>query len=387
MALEFSKLQNTISRTMSRREEIIEKQTKDIIRLRSLELDISANQNSQKDIKNVLNDINTQINSLSDIDKKIELAKSGINTIQKESESVNSEIEELRDLLYNTSQETDTIAAQVKEIEKLTSDKARLEFSIEQLKKDLKSNSENLIQLDQKAKHWGVNNYTVNKTPNKKIATIDQIDDLTIKLRTIEEIDPEIVREAKQSTERIEFLKTQQLDLQNSIRDTHKLIESLQKDIRKQFEESFKKINLSFDKYFNTLFKGGNASLELESTQEDYGIEIKVSPPGKRSKNINTLSGGEKALAAIALLSAIIINNPSPFIVLDEVDAALDDENSMQFTKVLNELSGHCQVILITHNQETMQTAKNLFGITNSKNGSTEILSLQLSEAKEQATV
>lgn len=387
MALEFSKLQNTISRTMSRREEIIEKQTKDIIRLRSLELDISANQNSQKDIKNVLNGINTQINSLSDIDKKIELAKSGINTIQKESESVNSEIEELRDLLYNTSQETDTIASQVKEIEKLTSDKARLEFSIEQLKKDLKSNSENLTQLDQKAKHWGVNNYTVNKTPNNKIATIDQIDDLTIKLRTIEEIDPEIVREAKQSTERIEFLKTQQLDLQNSIRDTHKLIESLQKDIRKQFEESFKKINLSFDKYFNTLFKGGNASLELESTQEDYGIEIKVSPPGKRSKNINTLSGGEKALAAIALLSAIIINNPSPFIVLDEVDAALDDENSMQFTKVLNELSGHCQVILITHNQETMQTAKNLFGITNSKNGSTEILSLQLSEAKEQATV
>ena len=104
-------------------------------------------------------------------------------------------------------------------------------------------------------------------------------------------------------------------------------------------------------------------------------------------RQINTLSGGEKALAAIALLSAIIINNPSPFIVLDEVDAALDDENSMQFTKVLNELSGHCQVILITHNQETMQTAKNLFGITNSKNGSTEILSLQLSEAKEQATV
>jgi chromosome segregation protein len=231
-----------------------------------------------------------------------------------------------------------------------------------------------------------VDNYTINKRSDNKIATINQIDDLIIKLRTIEEIDPEIVREAKESTERIEFLKTQQLDLQNAIRDTQKLIESLQKDIKKQFEESFKKINISFDKYFNTLFKGGSASLELESVEEDYGIEIKVSPPGKRSKNINTLSGGEKALAAIALLSAIIINNPSPFIVLDEVDAALDDENSMQFTKVLNELSGHCQVILITHNQETMQTAKNLFGITNSKNGITEILSLQLNEAKEHAT-
>jgi chromosome segregation protein len=386
MALEFSKLQNTISRTMSRREEIIEKQTKDIIRLRSLELDISANQNSQKDIKNVLNGINTQLKNLSDIDKKIELAKNRIDTIHRESESVNNKIEELRDLLYSTNKDQDTLTVQVKEIEKLTSEKARLEFSIEQLKKDLKFNSENLLELDRKAKHWRVDNYTINKRSDNKIATINQIDDLIIKLRTIEEIDPEIVREAKESTERIEFLKTQQLDLQNAIRDTQKLIESLQKDIKKQFEESFKKINISFDKYFNTLFKGGSASLELESVEEDYGIEIKVSPPGKRSKNINTLSGGEKALAAIALLSAIIINNPSPFIVLDEVDAALDDENSMQFTKVLNELSGHCQVILITHNQETMQTAKNLFGITNSKNGITEILSLQLNEAKEHAT-
>ena len=383
MALEFSKLQNTISRTMSRREEIIDKQTKDIIRLRSLELDLSANQNSQEDLKEQLSGIDTQIKNLSSIDAKIELTKIKINAIQQESDSINTEIEELRDTLYSTSHDSNALTAEVKEIERLTNDKARLEFTIEQLNKDLKINSENLLELAQKAKHWNVDNYTKYNSSGTKIATLTEIDDLIIKLRTIEEIDPDIIREAKQSTERIEFLQTQQLDLQSAIEDTHKLIESLQSDIRKQFEKSFKKINLSFDKYFNMLFKGGNASLGLESNQEDYGIDIKVSPPGKRSKNINTLSGGEKALAAIALLSAIITNNPSPFIVLDEVDAALDDENSMQFTKVLNELSDHCQVILITHNQETMQAAKNLFGITNSKNKSTEILSLQLREAKE----
>lgn len=383
MALSFSKLQNTIGRTMSRREEIIEKQTKDIIRLRSLELDLSANKVSQEDMKKTLDELNEQTKKIAEIVSNIKIVQSNVELIEKELESVNAEIENLRKELYTSNEHRDMRLQNSTEIEELTSQKARLDFTIEQLNKELEANNTSILELEQRADNWSVKNYKRYELSSDRTTTINEIEDLTVELRAIQELDPAIIEQAKESTDRIEFLKEQQLDLQHAIKDTNKLIDSLQSDIKKQFERSFKKINLSFDKYFKTLFEGGSASLELESSEEDYGIEIKVSPPGKRSRNINTLSGGEKALAAIALLSAIIINNPSPFIVLDEVDAALDDENSKRFTKVLTELANHCQVILITHNQETMQTANSLFGITSSNNKSTEILGLDLVEAKE----
>lgn len=383
MALSFSKLQNTIGRAMSRREEIIEKQTKDIIRLRSLELDLAANKSSQESLQKILSKLNTQTKELSSIDSRIKDTHEKIDSIKKESKILNSEIEALRKDLYQSNQHLDQKLKDSSEIENLTSSKTRLEITINQLNKELEQSKLDLIHIDSKAKHWGIDSYKQYKDAHVKPYTLHEIEDLSVELRAIEEMDPDIINEAKESTKRIEFLKLQQLDLQKAVQDTNKLIDSLQADMKKQFEKSFKKINLSFDKYFKTLFRGGSASLEMESSEEDFGIEIKVSPPGKRSRNINTLSGGEKALAAIALLSSIIANNPSPFIVLDEVDAALDDENSMRFTKVLAELANHSQVILITHNQETMQTANSLFGITSSKNKSTEILGLDLVKAKE----
>lgn len=385
MALSFSKLQNTIGRAMSRREEIIEKQTKDIIKLRSLELDLAANKSSQEGLQKMLNKLNTQTKELSSIDSKLEDTHKKIDSIKKESRSHNQEIEVLRKDLYQFNQDMDQKLKDSSEIENLTSSKTRLEIVINQLNKELEENRLAIVNIDNKAKHWGISSYKQYTSSCVKPYTLYEIEDLSVELRAIEEMDPEIINEAKESSKRIEFLKLQQLDLQKAVQDTNQLIDSLQSDMKKQFEKSFKKINLSFDKYFKTLFKGGSASLEMESSEEDFGIEIKVSPPGKRSRNINTLSGGEKALAAIALLSSIITNNPSPFIVLDEVDAALDDENSMRFTNVLTELANHSQVILITHNQETMQAANSLFGITSSKNKSTEILGLDLVKAKEYA--
>ncbi|MEI6716571.1 MAG: AAA family ATPase, partial [Candidatus Saccharibacteria bacterium] len=198
----------------------------------------------------------------------------------------------------------------------------------------------------------------------------------------IEAIDPRLIAEAKDSASRVEFLKSQERDLAVAIADTESLIVSLEKDIKKRFEASFKKINNSFDKYFVELFSGGSAELKLVAQQDgEYGIDILVSPAGKRGKSINALSGGEKALSAVALLAAILSSNPSPFIVLDEVDAALDDENSTRFCKVLKRLSAHSQVIIITHNQETMQSAANIFGVTTGQKGDSEILQLALQQA------
>ena len=383
MALSFSKLQNTIGRTMSRREEIIEKQTRDIILLRSLELDLSANKSLQEDLTKTLDDLNEQSNRINKLNSDIKKYQSNVSKIEKELARVNIQTEELRKNLYSSNENKNKHLQNGTELEGLISSKARLDFGIEQLNKDLEENNINLLNLDEKANNWTIRNYDKYMPTTSKIYSLSDIENLTVELRSIEEMDPTIIDKARESSARIEFLKEQQKDLQNAIKDTNNLIESLQDDIKKQFEKSFKKINQSFEMYFKTLFGGGHAALELESLEGDYGIEIRVSPPGKRSRYINTLSGGEKALAAIALLSAIIVNNPSPFIVLDEVDAALDDENSQRFTKVLSEIAKHSQVILITHNQETMQTANSLFGITSSKNNSTEILGLDLQAAKE----
>jgi chromosome segregation protein len=121
-----------------------------------------------------------------------------------------------------------------------------------------------------------------------------------------------------------------------------------------------------------------------EKEKESYsGIEIQATPPGKRLKNINMLSGGERAMTSIALLCAIISNNPSPFVVLDEVDAALDEANSIRFAEILDQLLGKTQFIIITHNRATMAKASVLYGVTMGDDGVSKLLSVNLKEAEE----
>jgi chromosome segregation ATPase len=223
-------------------------------------------------------------------------------------------------------------------------------------------------------------------------------------LELIGGIDPETEREYKESNERYEFLKSQIADLHNAIDSLMKVIAELDRIIKKQFDTAFHKINNEFEKYFKILFGGGKAQLILkkeikvdeetegEETEEETkkkkgeefiaGIEIEATPPGKRLKGIGMLSGGERALTSIALLSAIISNNPAPFVVLDEVDAALDESNSIRFANVFDELTSKTQFILITHNRATMQKANILYGVTMESDGVSRLLSLNLEQAE-----
>ncbi|MFC1612356.1 chromosome segregation SMC family protein [Patescibacteria group bacterium] len=236
----------------------------------------------------------------------------------------------------------------------------------------------------------------------------DKIQRLRYQLELIGGIDPETVKEYQETKERFDFLEGQSTDLSKASEELKKLIKELDIRVKTQFDEAFKKINKEFGKYFTLLFDGGKANLEitkaqkynppaggtktqdelLESEQEteeeledEIGVEIYANPPGKKLKSVAMLSGGEKALTSIALICAIISNNPSPFVVLDEVDAALDESNSLRFTKIIEELVHKTQFVLVTHNRATMNIADLLYGVTMGNDGVSQLLSLKLEEA------
>ena len=234
-------------------------------------------------------------------------------------------------------------------------------------------------------------------------------------------LEPEVVTDYEQTKTRYDFLHTQTTDLEQAVHSLESIIHDLDETIGKRFLASFRAINEKFAEYFKLLFLGGKSQLVLqknESTAEETefndateseageepklltarekflanekvnaslfsGVEIQATPGGKKLSNINALSGGEKALTSIALICAIISFNPSPFVVLDEVDAALDESNSERFAGILDVLMAKTQFVVITHNRATMKRAAVLYGVTMGEDGVSKLLSVKLEEAKE----
>ncbi|HWQ99248.1 MAG TPA: AAA family ATPase [Candidatus Methylomirabilis sp.] len=219
-------------------------------------------------------------------------------------------------------------------------------------------------------------------------------------LEWIGSIDPETEKEHAETKKRFDFLSTQTADLKGAISGLETVIEELDETIRTRSETAFHAMDREFGKFFKLLFSGGEAKLlqldaepeedeegnvvEQEArksgSQEVGGIEIQATPPGKRLKNIALLSGGERALTSIALICAIMATNPSPFVVLDEVDAALDEANSKKFADILSQLSDKTQFIVVTHNRATMQQGTVLYGVTLAEDGTSQLLSVKLED-------
>jgi chromosome segregation protein len=176
------------------------------------------------------------------------------------------------------------------------------------------------------------------------------------------------------------FLTTQRKDLLDSIAQTGEAIKRIDKTTKERFEEAFHSINEKFQVMFATVFGGGRAGLVLidQENDEDSGIDIIAQPPGKRLQNVQLLSGGEKALTAMALMFAIFKYRPSPFCLLDEIDAPLDDANIGRFVDMLKMMQDHTQFILITHNRKTMEIANRLYGVTMEEPGVSKLISLQM---------
>lgn len=235
---------------------------------------------------------------------------------------------------------------------------------------------------------------------------------LKVELEHIGGIDPMVVEECSETEKRFLFLTTESEDLKKAIDSLRKVVREMETKIHAAFESAWRGVNREFDRYFKIIFGGGAAKLmkieierrgeslfsenaeenssereendgeisKQENRETDIGIDIVVSPPGKKIANLAMLSGGERSLTSLALLFAIISHNPPPFAVLDEVEAALDEANSKRFSDLLSELSSRTQFIAITHNRETMRRASILYGVTMGEDGISRILSVRLDQ-------
>ena len=192
------------------------------------------------------------------------------------------------------------------------------------------------------------------------------------------------LEEFNECEQRFTFLTRERDDLLQSIADTQQAIAELDLATKEKFEHAFHAINKSFSEAFHTIFGGGMAEMRLTEPDSsgDAGIDIVASPPGKRLQNVLLLSGGEKAMTALALLIAIFRYQPSPFCILDEVDAPLDEANVGRFTRLIAEMSGQTQFIIVTHNRKTMETGSVLYGVTMQEPGVSKLVSVRWEESE-----
>jgi chromosome segregation protein len=322
----------------------------------------------------------------------------------------------LQKLAHELQTNANANAVQLNEI-KIT--KARVETKLEDLENEIRNETNGLRAI------IDATEFDFNLDKESAAAEIQK---LKRQLELIGGIDPEVKKEYEETKVRFDFLSRQTQDLENGIASLEKVVAELDKSIAEKFDKAFADIARHFEKYFKILFNGGNAKLlkimadaEEKNNEDEYsedededdpaesrsgiqagegdarknnkvvlrqvkqvlaGIEIQATPPGKKIRSISMLSGGERALTAIALICAIISVNPSPFVVLDEVDAALDEANSARLSNILEELSGKTQFIVITHNRSMMYKAGIIYGVTMGEDGVSQLLSLKVDEAK-----
>jgi chromosome segregation protein len=212
-------------------------------------------------------------------------------------------------------------------------------------------------------------------------AAEDEVRQLKTRIENLGPVNMMALEELQEAEERLTFLDTQRQDLLASIDDTSQAIREIDQVSRQQFLEAFKAINGYFAETFRTLFGGGVGEMRMtDEADADSGIDIAAQPPGKRLQNVLLLSGGEKALAALALLIAIFRYTPSPFCILDEVDAPLDESNIGRFSRMVEHMSRHTQFILITHSKRTMELAQVMYGVTMEEPGVSKLVSVRFEE-------
>ena len=368
-----------------------------------------------KQIKNKLEQYESSENIPKTDDKKLrqELVETE-NEIKKINEKLNqynTQENEKRNKLFALQKNIQSSQSEINEttnrLNEIKINSTRYETKLEDLEIEIRQNFGSLNAIKQ---------HNVEGKVDADIA-IEKINSLKKQIDQIGGIDPEIEKEYIDTKERYDFLFGQSNDLTNAIGSLEKVVKELDTIIKEKFDKEFKNISIKFEEYFKILFNGGVAKIvkvmaennkkpkketEEEPNEKDEakeagfksikflqkynatglaGIEIQACPPGKKIKTITMLSGGERALTAIALICAIISCNPSPFVVLDEVDAALDEANSERLAQILDDLSLKTQFITITHNRATMRRANVLYGITMGNDGVSRLLSIKLDEA------
>ena len=219
-------------------------------------------------------------------------------------------------------------------------------------------------------------------------AWTEQLDAIGQRIQRLGPINLAAIEEYESSSERKQYLDQQHADLVEALETLGNAIRRIDRETRARFKETFDAVNKGLGELFTKVFGGGHAYLELTGEDLlDTGVTLMARPPGKRNASIHLLSGGEKAMTAVALIFSIFQLNPSPVCLLDEVDAPLDDSNVVRFASLIREMSEGVQFIVITHNKLTMEMADHLMGVTMNEPGVSRLVSVDVEEAAEMAAV
>jgi chromosome segregation protein len=232
---------------------------------------------------------------------------------------------------------------------------------------------------------WEVSRFHLERPPGPEER--EQLDELKAQAERMGAINLTAIEEYDELARRHAFLSEQKTDLERSLADLKAAIVKINRASRERFQETFDRVNEKFQQVFPRLFAGGRAGLVLTQPEGDgdAGVEIFSQPPGKKLQSVNLLSGGEKALTAVSLIFAIFLIKPTPFCLLDEVDAPLDDANVGRYNDMVKEMSKNSQFILITHNKRTMEMVDTLYGVTMEEPGVSKLVSVRLSERAREA--
>ena len=399
-----AKAEEAVNAVTGNRAELAKKREEFSITLQNIRLEIVKSQkdidalnseivfakNSGSDAEQQRIKLNEQIeqhnNSIIEFNLKIEEYQSDIQRLNGVSQSFDertASLYEQRDLLEKRSVEIRTIERdKTSEREVSGRELARLE----ERKINIQKEYDNII-----LKLW--DEYELTKREAEKIAieiednskAQKRLSELKQKIKGLGNVNVSAIEEYKEVSERYEFMSAQVSDVEKSKAEIEKLITGLTKQMKEVFVESFDQINKNFTYTFKELFGGGTASLSLADPENilTSGIDILVHPPGKIVVNLDALSGGEKALVAIALYFAIMKVRPAPFCVMDEIEAALDDVNVYRFASYLRRMTNKTQFILITHRRGTMEEADVLYGVTMQDEGISKLLELRATEVAE----
>ncbi len=364
----------------------------------NLRISVSSFDESSMSIEEMVERINQDIqNSKTSIDNK----KKQIEESLKQNEDLHNTIKELEDSIQKIKEEVENSSTKSEDLRKSRAEKSD---ELEQKEKEITNQfeviqniKEQLVKVDIKITSgeqditdtinelWNSYEVTPNnvkdyKKPENVQETQKRVNELHKQIKDLGDINVSSIEEYKKTKERYETMGEQRLDLESTMAKLRDIIQEMTQNMKKQFKEKFALINKYFNEVFIELFGGGKAELVLEDEDNilECGIDIKAQPTGKKLQNMMLLSGGEKALTAIAILFAILKINPAPFCILDEIEAALDDVNVYRFADFLKKFSKNTQFLVITHRKGTMEAANTVYGITMEENGISKLLSIDL---------
>ena len=361
--------------------------------LQKLELKAESNRSTISALKNAMNRLESQKTQI--MAKSLEITK-GTRKKSDPTAEVKEQLESLLNHSLESEQTLNTLREQLEIIQATlrnyeidrTNKNAEVNQSREILEKYKLSIRELEVRKEGLDDQLSANGYSYESIKEKVVETLNETEleqELEKILRSIERLGPinlAASNEYEEEAKRKDNLDSQFDDLNRALDTLNGAIKQIDDESMKRFNETFEKVNIGLKKHFPRLFDGGKAYLELEKDDSlDGGVIVMARPPGKRNSNIHLLSGGEKALTAVALLFSIFELNPAPFCLLDEVDAPLDDTNVGRFCEIVREMSDSVQFVVITHNKTTMELTNQLIGVTMSEPGVSRLVTVDLDEA------